>query len=154
MHIFAKNKNMERLTRIFSLAAVMTCLLASCSSRPENPYEPDVEINIRIEPNSMQYFDLNVVSGWMYVTAPYPSRGVIIYRYSQDEFRAYERTPPNSPDACGEPNALTVESPFVVDGCTDFIYNILDGSIVEGGDGYPLIQYYTQYDGTTLRVYN
>jgi len=147
---------MKRFFRILCVFVVVTGLFSSCSSRPENPNEPKVEINFTINPNSMQYFDLNVVGGWMYVSAREPSRGIIIYRYMEDEFKAYERTPPNNPDACGIPNALIVDEnyPFVVDGCTDYKYSILDGSITEGGSGYPMIQYYTQYDGTNLRVYN
>lgn len=145
---------MKRILMSLWVFALATWLFASCNSRPKNPNEPQIDINFTINPNSMEYFDLNVVSGWMYVSAREPSRGIIIYRYSEDEFKAYERTPPNDPDACGVANRLYVDYPFIYDGCTDYKYNILDGSIVEGGDGYPVIQYYTQYDGTNLRVYN
>ncbi|MDO5341278.1 MAG: hypothetical protein Q4F69_02340 [Bacteroidia bacterium] len=145
---------MKKILRILGVAFIMSGLFASCNSRPENPYEPDIDINFTINPNSMEYFDLNIVSGWMYVMSRYPSRGIIIYRYSQDEFRAYERMPPNDPNACGEENRLYVDPPFVIDSCLGYKYSILDGGLIEGGPGYNLIQYYTQYDGTMLRVYN
>lgn len=146
---------MKKIFRIIIVFALAIGVFPSCNSRPENPNEPKVDIDFTISISSVNdYSNLSVVSGWMYVSAREPSRGIILYRYSQDEIKAYERTPPNSPDACGKPNALAVEYPFVVDGCTDYKYNILDGSIVEGGDGYPMIQYYTQFDGTNLRVYN
>ena len=100
-------------------------------------------------------YELNTVSGWRYAKAPWPSRGIIIYRYSQDEFKAYERQSPNEPDYCGESSKLIVEFPFVVDTCLDVKYSILDGSIFTPGYmGYPLIEYRTQYDGHTLRVFN
>ena len=146
---------MKKIFSTIIVFAIICGAFPSCNSRPENPNEPKVDIDFTISISPVnEYSNLSVVSGWMYVSAREPSRGIILYRYSQDEFKAYERTPPNSPDACGKPNALIVESPFVVDGCTDFKYNILDGSIIEGGDGYPMIQYYTQFDGTNLRVYN
>lgn len=129
--------------------------MLSCDDTPHNPNVPDVYINFSIEPNSTFYPELNIVSGYLEVTAPWPSRGIIIYRYSQDEFKAYERQSPNEPDACGENSRLIVEFPFVVDTCLNVKYSILDGSIfTQGYQGYPLIEYRTQYDGRTLRVYN
>lgn len=145
---------MRRFSRIIGVVAIFVGLLTSCNDKPYNPNEPDVDINFTINPNSIEYFDLNVVSGWMYVTGRTPSRGIIIYRYSQDEFKAYERTPPNDANACGNLNRVFVDFPFVLDTCIGYKYSILDGGIIEGGPGYPLIQYFTQYDGTTLRVYN
>ena len=101
------------------------------------------------------YYEINTVSGWMYATTPWPSRGIIIYRYSLDEFKAYERQSPNEPNYCGETSRLIVEFPFVVDTCLNVKYSILDGSIfTQGYMGYPLIEYRTQYDGNTLRIYN
>lgn len=146
---------MKKIFKIFGVTAILSGLFASCNSRPENPNEPKVDIDFTISISPVNdYSNLSVVSGWMYVSARYPSRGIIIYRYSQDEFRAYERMPPNDPNACGEENRLYVESPFVIDSCLGYKYSILDGGLIEGGPGYSLIQYYTQYDGTMLRVYN
>lgn len=133
----------------------MIVSLQSCDDTPENPNAPNVYINFKINPNSLEYYEINTVSGWMYLTSHLPSRGLIIYRYSLDEFKVYERLAPNDPDHCGTDSRLVVEFPFVVDTCLDVKYSILDGSIItEGFLGYPLIQYHTQYDGNTLRVYN
>lgn len=132
---------------------IACCILVSCNYRPRNPNEPDISINFSINPNSMEFFELNTVGGYMYLEAEYPSFGIIIYRKNIDEFKAYDRIPPNYPFDC-ENNRLYVEYPFVVDSCKGYEYLILDGSIAKGGDGYPLIQYFTEYDGTNLRVYN
>ncbi|MBQ5856383.1 MAG: hypothetical protein IIW55_03645 [Bacteroidales bacterium] len=127
----------------------------SCIDTPYNPNTPDVYINFEIYPNSTFYPELNTVSGCLEFYAPWPSRGIIIYRYSQDEFKAYERQSPNEPNYCGENSKLIVEFPFVVDTCLDIKYSILDGSIFTPNYmGYPLIEYRTQYDGHTLRVFN
>ena len=138
-----------------SLISILIFGMFTCEDTPHNPNIPDAYINFSIEPNSTFYSELNTVSGWMYVTAPPESRGIIIYRYSLDEFKAYERQSPNEPNSCGEYSRLIVDFPFVVDTCQDVKYSILDGSVfTEGYKGYPLIQYHTQYDGSTLRIYN
>ncbi len=127
----------------------------SCIDTPHNPNVPNVYINFSIEPNSLFYPELNTVSGYLEVSAPWPSRGIIIYRYSMDEFKAYERQSPNEPNYCGENSRLIVEFPFVVDTCLNVKYSILDGSIFTPNYiGYPLIEYRTQYDGRILRVFN
>ncbi len=148
------------MKRCLVIIAVRVSLwtLCGCAEYPENPNRPSVYINFTIEPNSLRYQELNVVSGFMYLTSEYPSRGIIVYRMTQDEFKAYDRMPPNEPDACcdnaGNCTRLIVDSPFVVDNCNNIKYNILDGSILEGDGIYPLIEYHTMYDGYSLRIYN
>ena len=140
-----------KISMIFFVAS-MAIFAVSCNSKPENPNSPEINLNFVIYPNSIEFQELNAVGGWMYVTAPLPSYGIIVYRYHVDEFRAYERMAPNEPYACPN-NRLIVQLPYVVDTCLDYKYSILDGSIIEG-TGYPLTQYFTQYDGTALRIYN
>jgi hypothetical protein len=144
--------------RWLSFALSLVFMLLGCVDTLENPNTPAVYINFKIYPNSLHYQDLNTVSGWMYVTSESPSRGIIIYRMAENEFKAYDRMPPNDPDACcdaeGNCTRLVVDFPFVVDDCNDIVYNILDGSIVEGDGIFPLIEYHTSYDGSALRVYN
>ena len=145
---------MRKILKISTVffVALAAIFVISCNSKPENPNSPEVNINFIIYPNTLEYQELNAVGGWMYVTAPLPSYGIIIYRYNIDEFRAYERLSPNDPYACPD-NRLYVDLPYVVDSCLNYKYSILDGSIIEGS-GYPLIQYFTQFDGSALRVYN
>lgn len=145
---------MRKILKIsmFFFAALLSVFVFSCNSKPENPNVPEISINFTIYPNTLEYQELNIVGGWMYVTAPLPSYGIIIYRYNLDEFRAYERMAPNDPHACPD-SRLEVDFPYVVDPCLGYKYSILDGSLIEG-EGYPLTQYFTQFDGTALRVYN
>ena len=145
---------------------ILICLLMlfGCKSKNDmqknphnNPNYPDVDIDVTINPNSTQYQELNTVGGWMYLTAQQPSRGLIVYHKNYDDFMAYDRIPPNTPNACcndyGNYTRLVVDFPFVVDTCLNVRYSILDGSIFDG-EGYPLIEYFTEYDGITLRIYN
>ena len=147
-------------------------LLNGCTPSPQNPNRPILPAPITIYPNSLQYQELNFVSGWLYITSDVEStsRGIIVYRQSDTEFLAYDRLPPNEPDACtdsqGNTTRLVVDFPFVVDGCNNAYYNILNGQIIirepdmipsfptDGAPVYNLIQYHTTFDGSKLTIYN
>lgn len=157
---------------IIVLAAFAPMVWQGCKHYPENPNRPHAYINFTINPNSMQYQALNTVSGWEYITSDptSDSRGIIIYRMSETEFLAYDRIPPNEPDACtdsqGNTTRLVVDFPFVVDHCNNAYYNILNGQLIvaepdmipnfptDGTTVYPLIQYRAMYDGNMLTVTN
>lgn len=162
---------MRKLISII-LAALMGAFCIGCTTYPNNPNRPQVYINFSIYPNTLEHQALNTVSGWEYLTSDpnSDSRGIIIYRMSETEFLAYDRIPPNFPDACtdsqGNTTRLIVDFPFIVDLCNNAYYNILNGQIIvaepdmipnfptEGETVFPLIQYSTMYDGTKLTVTN
>ena len=154
--------------------------IQGCKDYPENPNRPVLPAPITIYPSDMHYYDpttmqnhdLNFVSDWIYITSDVEStsRGIIVYRQSDTEFLAYDRIPPNEPDACtdshGNTTRLVVDFPFVVDRCNNAYYNILNGQIIiaepdkipsfptDGTTIYPLVQYHTQYDGSRLTISN
>lgn len=133
--------------------------MQSCRDVIENPNYPNAYINFTIYPNSIHEYELNSVGGFKYYTSDplSTSRGIIVYRLYQDEFRAYDRIPPNNPDclnANGNLTRLVADPPFVMDSCNGITYNIINGDIFEGEGVYPLIQYHTTYDGSALRIYN
>lgn len=142
---------LKKMKRFFSILVIISFCTVSCRDTGHAPIIPDLYINVSINPNSTQYFELNTVGGWMYLTAQEPSRGLIVYRYNWDEFKAYDRLSPYVPYNCDD--RLYVDFPFVIDPCTGYKYSILDGSLLEGS-GYNLIQYFTEYDGNILRIYN
>lgn len=137
-----------------------TVVFHSCEGVPENPNYPNAVVDFTIYPNTIHEQELNTVGGYKYYTSDpqSTSRGIIVYRLYQDEFRAYDRLPPNNPNACcdgqGNCTRLVVDFPFVIDNCNDIKYNIINGDIFEGDGIYPLIQYHTSYNGTELHVYN
>ncbi|MCD6179957.1 MAG: hypothetical protein J7K39_08635 [Bacteroidales bacterium] len=137
---------------------VLSLFLVDCQKDAYTPL-PYVEVNIQIFPNSTQYLDLNAVGGFIYLTANYPSRGIIVYRVGAADFVAFERTCPHDPDECCTGNVcsrLVVEDNrlYISDPCCGSVYLILDGSNVSGPSQYPLKQYHTSYDGTVLRIFN
>lgn len=146
--------------------------LHGCTPIAQNPNRPILPAPITIYPNTLQYQELNFISGWIYITADVEStsRGIIVYRMSDTEFLAYDRIPPNEPDACtdshGNTTRMVVDFPFVVDRCNNAYYNILNGQIIvrepdmipsfptDGTAVYPLIQYHTTFDGSKLIITN
>ena len=107
-------------------------------------------INFSIYPNTPEYQDLNDVGGWVYLTGG--NYGLIVYRLSIDEFMAYDRMPMTTNDLCPD-NRLIVDIPYIIDECNSQQYNILNGYNLNG-DGSHVYWYQTEYDGTTLRIYN
>jgi hypothetical protein len=158
-------KETRLLTWMSWLFIIFSAILIhpGCQKGNENP--PLGYIDISISPNSTLYQELNVVGGWRYLdesdgVLP-PSRGLIVYRSSNDQFMAYDRTPPYKPDSCCNANKTICtkllvgnEYPFVVDTCTDSRFLILDGSPVEGPANKFLYTYITEYDGYTLYIHN
>ena len=147
-------------------------LLNGCQKYPENPNRPILPYPITIYPNQMQYQPLHTVGGWVYITSEVEStsRGIIVFHSPDNEYIAYDRIPPNEPDACtdshGNTTRLVVEWPFVVDHCNNAYYNILNSEILiaepdiipnfptDDVPVYPLIQYHTQFDGNKLVISN
>lgn len=147
-----------QLTAVLILAVILLSF-SGCRKEEVNPNNPNVYINITIDPNSTFYQELNTVGGWMYLTAEPPSRGIIVYRYNLSEFLAYDRIPPNEPNNCcvdGNCTRLIVGDyfPFAYDECNEISYLLLNGGIVEGEGKFPLIQYNTTFNGQLLRIFN
>ena len=152
--------------------------LHGCEKYPENPHRPLLPYPIEINVNDYQYYNLQFVSGWEYITAPIEStsRGLIVFHRPDadnvdDMFAVYDRMPPNEPDACtdsqGNTTRLVVDGGWVIDRCNNAYYNILNGQIIindnfdmipsfptDGTVVYPLIQYHTTFDGSKLTIYN
>ncbi len=149
------------MKKILALLALLWLvpLLHGCVEQPENPFQPNAIVNITIYPNTLQYYNLNFVGGYQYLTSDPQSnsRGLIVYRMSMDEFRVYDRLPPNDPNTCcenGVCSRLVVDLPFVVDSCNMIRYNILNGQVFDGDGIFPLFPYQTSFDGFALQITN
>lgn len=146
---------------LFLVLLITSFLLITCNKNDDFPIDTGY-VNITIRPNSTEYIELNNVGGWVYLTADEPSRGIIVYRMTMDEFKAYERTPTYKPDSCCiyEPyikltKVIVEESGITaLDTCSGTQYLLIDGSVIAGPAQYPLVPYNTDYDGEYLHIYN
>ena len=141
------NLNIKALIYIVLLSNI--ALFSSCDEN-KNPI-PTVPVNFYIDLTNTDYYDLQSVGGYVYVTGGV--NGILIYRSSADEFKAFERTCPYDPD-CGR---VTVdEGRFnAIDTlcCQSEFSLLLDGAVSQGPAQYPLKQYTCTYDQNAQILY-
>lgn len=148
---------MKKTLIIVSLLALLTAL-PTCHSVWENPNRLTAIVDFTIYPNSIREYEINNPGGFKYYSSDPESnsRGIIVFRVSMDSFTVWDRLPPNNPNACCDDNGvcsrLVVDGFYVMDNCNGITYNILDGTIFEGGEGYRLYPYNYTYDGNALRI--
>lgn len=157
---------MKELRKTFPAAGIIIivcCALLNSCNKESNGRLPLPPVNISIDPNSTIYQEINIAGGWMYLDETNnvlpPSRGIIVYRLSEDQFVAFERTPPFKPDSCCNAakticTALIVDYPYVLDTCTNSKYLILDGSQVSGPSNISLGMYVTEFYMGLLYIHN
>ena len=127
-------------------------ILFSACSKNENGTIPLVNVNIIIYTNDPAFNDISVPGNWMYVNGG--SRGIIIYRVSNDEFRAYDRHCTYDVTNSCALVSVDVTNITAYDDCCGSKFIITDGSVTQGPAGLPLKQYNTSFNGSVLRVFN
>ncbi len=122
----------------------------SCGKDSWHPV-PSVPVSFTINIESTINIELNNIGGWAYYSGGH--RGIIIYRWSVDEFRAFDRACPHHPfEACA---LIRVEDPPVAKcSCCESLFLLLDGSVVRGPSRFPLKQYRTYLQFPFLSVSN
>lgn len=126
--------------------------LSNCKDKGDIEHRvPDVPIDLRINLNLPQYGDLNFIGGWVYLNGG--SLGIIAYRATQDDFKAYDR---HAPYKVEQDCRVFVDSSAVTasDECTTSQWLMSDGQSLNGPATNMLKEYITTYDGLTLRIYN
>jgi len=124
----------------------------SCKDRRQNIL-PEVNFNIYINVNEPQFFDLQVPSGWIYFGGN--TVDLIIYRNTTEEFTALDaRSTYQIEDDCMV--QVMDDNVLIEDPCSGSQWLIMDGSVVTGPAGAPLLNYETSFNSTTgiLNVYN
>jgi len=130
------------------------CLFFTACKKERTDYTliPDVPVEIVLYTTQPSFFPVGVVGGWMYVNGG--SRGIILYRYSIDEFRAYERHTPYKADKTCARAIVDSVNVVAVELCDSSKYVLTTGAVLEGPAVLSLKQYNTSFDGNTLRIYN
>src|SRR5687768_11361446 len=139
------------MRRSLFLLIIVALSCSRCRDRNNTNQVPYVPVNITINVNQPDFFDLTVPTGWVYVTGG--SRGIIIYRNSMDEFTALERHSTFEPEnQCSV--AVDEDGVLISDPCSDSQWLIHDGSVVDGSASLPLIQYETSFQDPFLYITN
>ncbi len=127
-------------------------LLLSCK-KDEKGRVPDVAVDIYININKPDHSDLQTTGGWVYLTGG--SKGIIVYRRSSNEFKAYDRHCTHRPSKdCGRAHVDSSDIKIHCRPCSGSEYSIMDGSVLKGPATQPLKSYGTSFDGDVLHIYN
>jgi nitrite reductase/ring-hydroxylating ferredoxin subunit len=143
-------KNLLRISIVFNIFVILFLLPSSCDENQQ--VVPNVYVDFTVMLSDPEYNSLLIPGNSLNVTGGV--NGIIIYRISQDEFAAYDRTCTH--DVTENCRVFVDETlVFAVDtACCGSKFLLLDGSAYEGTAVYPLKAYRTYFDGTFLRVYN
>ncbi|MFN3554719.1 MAG: Rieske (2Fe-2S) protein [Bacteroidales bacterium] len=141
----------SRHTFLLSTALLICCLLlpAGCTRDDKHPV-PWVYVDFVINIEFTQNIELNAIGGWAYYTGGH--RGILIYRVSHDEFRAFDRACPHEPYA--DCRIVVENPPFAECPCCNSVFNLLDGSPFTGPSRHPLRAYRTVFNFPYLQVSN
>lgn len=149
-----KRKSKYMKTKILFFLFVLAGLIPqfSCNEKVDELI-PYVYVNFSINPNSIEYNNLNIIGNYAYVTGGY--RGIIIYHATQDEYMAFDRTSTyNFPNEEECRVNVDLSGLLAVDSCSNSKYILLDGSPFDGPATLSLKRYRTHFDGLNVRVYN
>lgn len=129
--------------------------LIACNKNKRHPV-PSYSFNTNINLNLPLYINLQGVGGWAYVSG-IGSKGVVVYRQSQQNFVAFDRHSPakGSMDCVTGLEVDTNNFLILNDPCSNAQFSLYDGSIISGDTDWGLRSYITEYNGSEiLRIYN
>lgn len=127
-------------------------ILVACSKDENNSNIPLVSVNYYLQINNPAYNPVTVPGGWMYINGG--SRGIILYRVSNDEFRAYDRHCTYQPTSTCALVSVETNNITALDDCCGSKFLLTNGSVTKSPASLPLKQYQTSFDGSVLHVYN
>jgi nitrite reductase/ring-hydroxylating ferredoxin subunit len=131
------------------LILIAAVLMMACTKEDQHPV-PLIPVDFRVN-LEFQFIELNSIGGHVNVYGGFG--GIVIYRFSVDQFYAFDRACPVHPH---DPNARIVVDNAPVAHCKvcESSYLLLDGSPVSGPARFPLRQYRTMYSDPYLYVSN
>ncbi|MEA3444672.1 MAG: hypothetical protein U9R19_08095 [Bacteroidota bacterium] len=146
MNMFTANMRIKILLTLFFLITVFY----SCNDK--NQVVPYVYVNFSVSIYDPEFSTLTSPGNSINVTGGV--NGILIYRISETDFAAYDRTCTYQVNENCQVN-VDESGVFAVDTvCCQSQFLLLDGSVTKGPATYPLKRYNTHFDGTYLRVYN
>ena len=147
----------------FLLTALSILLFVTCSDKREKII-PNTYVNFSIRLDDPQFNDLNAIGNSVLINSDYAGRssagyaynGIIIYRMSETEFYAFDRTCPYDIDKSIAVNIENTSDPVAeCPECgSEYVLPSLGFPTEKGPSKVPLKQYNTSFDGVTVSVYN
>ena len=113
---------------------------------------PEVYVDFYIDINDPQFFDLQVVGNYVYVTGGVS--GIIIYRKSSTEFVALDRCCSYNPEKRCKVEVDTTTNQKIICPVCKSEFSLDNGYVLKSPAAAPLKQYQTTFDGEKVHVYN
>jgi len=138
-----------------SLLLAIVLMSASCKKKTKNAADnpvPYVPVDITLYPNDPLNFKIQTIGGWIYAAGGI--NGLVIYRKSDQEFVAIERTSSQLPNNPGAKVKVLSDNFTLRDSISDSRWRIFDGSVTQGPAQWGLRLYGTTFDGNMLRIRN
>jgi nitrite reductase/ring-hydroxylating ferredoxin subunit len=151
--------------RYFFISVTLLIIPVSCEKN-KNDVIPDVYVDFTMDISyDIIFKDLASFGNYVYIdyltnnwgrySAGYDSSGIIVYRYSENEFNAYDRTCPFDYVTNGRSVRINVDfTEAICPVCSTHYALAAYGSPVSGPGRYPLKNYRTSFDGRYVRVWN
>lgn len=144
-------KQLLSLIITFSLVSVACHKKSTSQSQANNPV-PYVPVDIIIYPNDPLNFKIQGIGGWQYFNGGI--NGIVVYRKSQQEFVAVERTSSYYPDNAAAKVKVQSDNFTLRDTISNSKWQMIDGTVMSGPAVWALRLYSTNYDGNVLRIKN
>jgi Rieske Fe-S protein len=134
------------------LSGILASGLSSCQKGKTGPV-PNVLVDIRMYASDPTFVPLNAVGGWTYASGG--NRGILIYRKTQSDFMAFDRTCTYLPADVSETVSVDANNSLIAtDAHCGSKFQITDGTVNKGPATLPLKAYQTSFDGNLLHIYN
>lgn len=125
------------------LILATTCKKTTVNSSANNPIA-SVPVNLIIYPDNPLNFTLQSIGGWAYFDGGI--NGIVIYRKSQEEFVALERTSSYLPNNINARVKVMDDNFSLQDSISNSRWRLFDGEIIQGPAQWPLRIYATNYN--------
>ena len=135
----------------FATFTVILLFTLSCN-KDDNSQVPLVSVNLSYNLNNPEFIHLQVDNGWTYVSGG--SRGIIIYRNSANDFKAFDRHCPYNPSSSCGLVSVDVTNLIGIDDCCGSRFLLSSGQVTQAPASRPLKEYHTSFDGSTLQIFN
>jgi nitrite reductase/ring-hydroxylating ferredoxin subunit len=144
-------KSLTNIKHLVLFLVLFSALFFGCKKK-RNTVIPYIPVNIYIYPSDPNFNKINTPGGWVYLNGG--SRGIIVYRRSNEEFVAYDRhCTYDTENSCGQVE-VTSNQITAIDSCCMSEFVLTDGSVVKSPATAPLQAYQVSYNGNELHIFN
>lgn len=146
------------MKKLLSLIITISFLFFGCQKKKNTAQTqadhpvPYIPLDITIYPNDPLNFKIQGIGGWQYFNGGI--NGIVVYRKSQQEFVALERTSSYLPNNAEAKVKVQSDSFTLRDTISNSKWQIVDGTVTNGPAQWALRIYSTNYDGNSLRIRN